>query len=108
MQALLVLGLLFAFLVALFAAQNTQPVTVNFLAWRLQTAAVVVVLASASAGALALGLLSLVRWVSTSLRLRSLQAQIQRLRQERDALQQKVAQASPAPGLPGPGGQEDP
>ncbi|MDT8901024.1 LapA family protein [Anaeroselena agilis] len=49
----LVLALVFALLVAVFAIQNSLPVTVAFLAWSFQTSLVLVILGAAIFGALA-------------------------------------------------------
>ncbi|HEX6988385.1 MAG TPA: LapA family protein, partial [Bacillota bacterium] len=60
----LLLALLFALLIAIFAAQNAQPVEVRFLSWTWVTSLVLVIVGSAALGVLLAGTLSLVRQVS--------------------------------------------
>jgi Uncharacterized integral membrane protein len=45
--------LVFSLLVAVFAIQNSLPVTVSFVAWSFQTSLVIVILGAATFGALA-------------------------------------------------------
>lgn len=53
------LALLFALFVSVFAIQNYMPVTVSFLFWQFQTSLVIVILGSATIGAIIVLLLSL-------------------------------------------------
>lgn len=48
----LLLAFIFAFLVAIFAVQNSLPVTVTFFAWGFQTSLVIIILGSATFGAM--------------------------------------------------------
>lgn len=48
---MLLMALLFAILIALFALQNTAAVHVRFLAWEYETSLVLVILGSATVGA---------------------------------------------------------
>ncbi len=50
----LLLALVFSLVVAAFAIQNSLPVTVSFVTWSFQTSLVIVILASALCGALAI------------------------------------------------------
>lgn len=52
MQFYLVCALVFALAVAIFAVQNTAAVTISFLLWQFKTSLVIVILGSASLGAL--------------------------------------------------------
>src|SRR5580765_4252657 len=71
------LSILFAIVIAIFAVQNTQPVSVTFLFWGpFNTVSAVLVLISAALGALAMLLLSLTREAGLRWRLRSQGQQI--------------------------------
>lgn len=48
----LLLAFIFALLVAVFAVQNSLPVTVTFLMWSFQTSLVIIILGSATFGAM--------------------------------------------------------
>ena len=62
MQLLWIASLVFALIIALFAAQNTTPVSVSFLVWRTEGMPTsILVLASAVLGALLTYLLGLAR-----------------------------------------------
>jgi lipopolysaccharide assembly protein A len=61
-QLVWIVSLFFAVVIALFAVQNTAPVTVSFLAWRVEAVAVsTLVLAAAALGALTTYLFGLSR-----------------------------------------------
>ncbi len=75
----LVLALVFAVFVALFAVQNASQITVTFLAWQWNTSVAVVILGAAAFGALFGGLMAAVREVQFKLKVRGLQGQINRL-----------------------------
>lgn len=53
MQALVVSTLFVALLIAVFALQNTDPETLNFLFWSFRVPRIITILGSAFAGALA-------------------------------------------------------
>jgi len=60
--AIAIVALAFAVLVAMFAIQNSALVSVSFFKWQLKDISLaVVILGSAAAGALAVGLFTLVR-----------------------------------------------
>lgn len=58
-QFYLIFALLLATLVAIFAIQNAEEVTVHFLVWTFPTSLVIVILISAGVGALLASLVSL-------------------------------------------------
>ncbi|WP_366924964.1 lipopolysaccharide assembly protein LapA domain-containing protein [Metallumcola ferriviriculae] len=65
MQFYLVSALLFALLVAIFAVQNTELVTINFLAWQFkEISLVLVILGSSVIGAVFLFFLGMVKQFS--------------------------------------------
>lgn len=82
MQFYLIVAFTLAILVAIFAVQNAEQVTIRFLLWTFQTSTVIVILISAGVGALLAALLSLPQ----NLKLR------RRLRQSEEELEQLVAQ----------------
>lgn len=86
-QLLLVVALLFALAVAVFAVQNAEPISFRLFGWQSETSLVFVVLGAAAAGAVTAGLIGLVRQIKSSLRIRQLQARVQKLEQELLALQ---------------------
>jgi len=72
LQLMLVVALLFAVGIAMFAVQNSTPVPVQFLGWRAEAVAVsVLVLVSAALGAAATLLFGAAREVRLRLRLRA-------------------------------------
>lgn len=75
----LVLALIFAVFVALFAVQNAGQVTINFLTWHWNTSVAVVILGAAAFGALFGALMASVREVQLKLKMRGLQSEIRRL-----------------------------
>lgn len=83
MPWLMVLILLFALGIAVFAAQNGQTVEVHFLTASGETTLAVVILAAAAAGAGVVALLGLVPAVRSRMEVRRLQAQLQALQAEK-------------------------
>lgn len=90
MQATLIVSLMVALVVALFAIQNAAPVTVRLAFWRAETSLVVVILISAALGAMASALASL--------------PGVFKLRRELRGLR---AKQSPEPQVPGPSALSD-
>ncbi|MBX6349937.1 MAG: DUF1049 domain-containing protein [Clostridia bacterium] len=98
MTWLLVLVLLFAVAVALFAAQNGQTVEVMFLFWTLHTTLAVVILGAALTGAVAAALFGLVTHVRLRLRLRRAEQQLHKLQVRPPEAAPQAAEE--APGAP--------
>ncbi|MDI3269819.1 MAG: lipopolysaccharide assembly protein LapA domain-containing protein [Bacillota bacterium] len=94
MPWLMVLILLFALGIAVFAAQNGQSVEVHFLTTSGETTLAVVILAAAAAGAVVVALLSLVPAYSSRMEVRRLQAQLKTLQAQRDAAQPAPEESS--------------
>jgi len=69
-QAALILSLILAIAVAVFAIQNAGPVTLRFGFWSVETSLVVVILVAAAAGAAVASLLGLPGWMRNRRRLR--------------------------------------
>lgn len=87
-QLLLVISLLFALAVAVFAVQNAEYIVVQLFSLEFETSLVVVVLAAAAAGALSAGIIGFVRQIKSSLRIRQLQAQVNKLERQVHDLEQ--------------------
>lgn len=83
MQIFLVLALLFALLVSLFAVQNAVRVDILFLFWRIQAVSlVVVILGSAFVGACVAGLVGFVKQLRLRKSIRALAVDVDRLEAE--------------------------
>lgn len=85
-QFLLIVALLFALAVAVFAVQNAEHIVVQLFSTQLETSLVVVVLASAAAGAVMAGIVGVVRQVKASVKVRQLKGKIARLERRLAAL----------------------
>lgn len=79
MQIALVLALIIAIAVAVFAIQNAASVVVSVLFWNIETSLVILVFGSALAGAVVSALLAGVRWVRLSKELRACRRRIREL-----------------------------
>ena len=102
MQFILVLSLLFALVVALFAMQNSSTIQVSFLTWEITTSVALVTLGAAALGAIVVGLLGSVKQVGQSLKIRNLQGRIKRMEEELDSLKtvQNQAESIAEEGVP--------
>lgn len=78
-QFYLIVALLLATLVAIFAVQNAAEITVRFLVWTFQSSVVVVILISAGMGALLAALVSLPQTLKARRRLKETEAKLKRL-----------------------------
>ncbi|MDX1556623.1 MAG: LapA family protein [Xanthomonadales bacterium] len=78
-QFYLIVALLLATLVAIFAVQNAAEITVRFLVWTFQSSVVVVILISAGMGALLAALVSLPQTLKARRRLKETEAKLERL-----------------------------
>lgn len=92
MQLILVIALIFALLVAVFAIQNAITVQVVLFAWQFETSLVVVIFGAAILGALSVGLFSLVQYIQWKVKLkkkerkiRNLKAQLEEIPGEEDS-----------------------
>lgn len=85
-----VLALVFALIVAIFALQNAGAVDISFLTMELSISQALVILISAAFGALAVLLLSLIRWIKCQSRVKSSLKTITALEQENKLLKLKL------------------
>ena len=76
---LIVLALVFASFVAIFALQNAQTVAIRIFAWERETSVAVIVLATAAVGALSAVLAGLVRQIRAGIRFRHLRTELARV-----------------------------
>ncbi|MCK8825225.1 LapA family protein [Fuchsiella alkaliacetigena] len=90
MQFILVVALVFALLVALFAIQNATMVEVVLFTWEFETSLVVIILGAAILGALSVGLFSVVKQIKWRMRLRKKEQQISSLESELDEMATEV------------------
>ena len=79
-QAALILSLILATAVAVFAIQNAGPVTLRFGFWSVETSLVVVTLVATAAGAALASLLGLPGWIRNRRRLRLQARELEALR----------------------------
>lgn len=85
-----VLALVFALIVAVFALQNAIAVDISFLTMEFSISQALIILISAAFGALAVFLLSLVRWIRCQSKLKSSAKTIGALEQEIRQLKLKL------------------
>ncbi len=91
LQVVTIIGLAFALLVAVFAIQNSAPVTVAFLRWHLvDVSLALVILGSAAAGSVVVGLLGAVREIGLRFSLRSYRGKAERLTQDLGIAREKA------------------
>lgn len=86
MQFILVIALIFALLVAVFAIQNAITVQVVLFAWKFKTSLVLVIFGSAILGALSVGLFSLVQYIQWKMKLRKQEQKISELESQLEEL----------------------
>lgn len=94
---LIILALIFSLLVAVIAAANNQPVSVNYIFGEAHISLIVLIFGAAAAGAMVIGLLSLYRGIRVALQMRGekkrqeeLQRRLDSLEQEKFYIQQKL------------------
>jgi uncharacterized integral membrane protein len=78
-QFYVIVALLLAILVAIFAVQNAQEVNIRFLLWTFQSSLVVVILISLGMGALLAALISLPQTLKARRRFRESERRLERL-----------------------------
>ena len=79
MQWTVVIGLLFALLVGVFAIQNNIPVTLKFFSWQFETSLAVVAIGGLALGALLIGILGVVNQLKSRMKIRALNNKIKSL-----------------------------
>ena len=95
MQLYLVLALLFALLVAVFAVQNTMTVPIAFLFWKLNVSLVLVILGAASFGALCVFLVGMFKNLGVWRKQKELENKNKLLTEKVKELEEKLNQTLP-------------
>ncbi|HHY46541.1 MAG TPA: LapA family protein [Firmicutes bacterium] len=90
MAVYLIAALVFGLSVATFAVQNSSSVLVRFLGWQAETSLVIIMLASAAAGAILMGVASGIHQIRLSIRLRQSEARRRRLETDADEMQREL------------------
>ena len=96
MQGYIVLALVFAIIIAVFAVQNTMMVVIRFFLWEANTSLVIVVLIAAAIGAVMLFLVNLLKNIGIKKEMKDLRRQVALLTTEKDKLL-KTQAALPEP-----------
>ncbi|NMA92460.1 MAG: LapA family protein [Firmicutes bacterium] len=86
---LLIVALVVSLLIALLALANKETVAISYLIGEARVSLIVLILASACAGAIITGLFSLVRSARSALRFRELRRQLGELKQRLSGLEQE-------------------
>jgi len=101
----LILALVFSLIIAIMAIANTEPVTVNYIFGKASVSLIILILGSAFAGALVMGMISLFRTIRAALTFRqvrhekeALEKQIKELEEEKIFLQAELNKALSVPG----------
>ncbi len=91
MQILVILALLFALVISIFAVQNSSPVDIRFLGWRYQgISLVVIILGAFSMGALLTIIINMVKNLKTMIKIKELNSKIRLLNEEKQRLQEEM------------------
>ncbi|TZE83507.1 lipopolysaccharide assembly protein LapA domain-containing protein [Calorimonas adulescens] len=85
-QYYIILVLIFAILVSIFAISNAAPVDINFLYWHYTISQALVILLSAATGAVAIGIVGVFGQVSHGIKVRGLNNRIKNLEKENEEL----------------------
>jgi uncharacterized integral membrane protein len=96
-QVALILSLVLAILVAVFAIQNAGPVALRFGIWSVETSLVVVILVAAAAGAAVASFLGLPGWIRDRRRLRVQSRELETLRASRPPSSPASPESGPPP-----------
>ncbi|MCL6559706.1 MAG: LapA family protein [Firmicutes bacterium] len=98
MQKYAMFGLILATIIAVFALQNSEPVTVKFLFWQLPDLPLVIIILVANLlGSVSMFLFSLGKQVKMSLTIRELQSRIKELGQPAEKKETRQAGESVSP-----------
>ncbi|MFW5979745.1 MAG: LapA family protein [Halanaerobiales bacterium] len=90
MQKNLILGLVFAIIVAIFSIQNAVPVTVSFFNFNFETSLVVVVLGAMVFGALIMGIFGSIKQIKLRKKNRNCEKEKSKLRREITELKEEI------------------
>jgi len=91
MQGFLIVGIVFALLIAIFSIQNAVPVSLSFFSWQFDTSLVVVILGAVAVGALIMGIFSSVKQFRMKRKLNKLQRNNKELEKANKDLSDQLA-----------------
>ena len=92
MQRNIIVILLFAILIAVFAIQNASQVLITFFSWEYQVSLVVVVLGATALGTIVMGLVASVSQLKLRRELRAVKREKEELRQTNYDLEKQLAE----------------
>jgi uncharacterized integral membrane protein len=90
MQTKLIIGTVFAIIIAIFSIQNAIPVSISFFSWNFKTSLVVVVLGSLAVGVIIMGIFSSIKQLRQRNKIKKLERLRERLQEDIDQFQEKV------------------
>lgn len=90
MQVGVILAIVFAILISIFALQNAQPVDIKFLTLEGEASLALVILISVAVGAAILGMLNLYSRLKTGKSMKKLDKEKEELKKERTQLNEKI------------------
>ncbi|RKD34651.1 LapA family protein [Thermohalobacter berrensis] len=90
MQVGFILSLVFAILIAIFALQNSSQVMIDFIFKKIQISQAIVILVSASLGAVIATALNLVRQFKLNLKIKDLKRKITSLEEAKTKIEKKL------------------
>lgn len=90
MQVGVILAIVFAILISIFALQNAQPVDIQFLTLEGEASLALVILISVAVGAAILGMLNLYSRLKTGKSMKKLDKEKEELKKERATLKEKI------------------
>lgn len=97
----LILGLVFSLLIAIIALANNETVTVSYIVGRIEISLILLILGSAIAGALVMGLFSLFRTIRSAIAFResrhrqnAMQKQVKKLEEEKLYLEAELSRCA--------------
>lgn len=92
MQWTVVVALLFALLVGVFAIQNAITVSLKFFSYQFETSLVVVVLGGVALGALMIGILGLLSQIKNKIQIRNLKGKIKSLEKQLNGKDEEIGE----------------
>jgi len=93
MQFVIVISMIFAFFIALFAIQNATVITINFLWYKFNLSQAVVILGSALFGILIMVPFDIVKRIRFSMKTNELNNKIKKLNEELDMAKEAISKS---------------
>lgn len=92
MQGTLIIGIIFALLVAVFSIQNAIPVSISFFTWRFETSLVVVVLGGIALGVLMMGLFASFKQFKLKRKIKGLKSETKKIEAEKENMKTDISE----------------